>query len=255
MLKNNIPTQNQKYIDIIKKEFEVSLIKPNIVSLIVHGSSLFQSLTERPYSDIDIELILIKQTEEDYTIIKEIVGRLPIRMEVQLRYINEITNKHGVILSSYYKIFMYYAYANGYCLIGENVYKKLISELKEKEVKHSILISLQIAFKDIRKKFFSCNNLSTVYETNKCILRFFQLICMYEGALDYKDLGSKKYFDLEKEGYIPLLLELYSEKLSDVDIKTLKIFPKSYIENELNQNIFPCVNNVMKIIEDRNNSY
>jgi len=89
---------------------------------------------------------------------------------------------------------MYYAYANGICLIGKNIYTELIKQLKEEDVKRSILITTQIMFKDIRKSF-TAN--ASPYEVNKNIMRTFVGICMFDGLLDYKKIGDIEFFEEE----------------------------------------------------------
>lgn len=138
------------------------------------------------YSDIDFELVLSSFEIDDYAQIQQIIKTEKIRVECQLRYFDELTNPDGLIKKTNYKIFMYFAYANGLCLLGENIYKNLIKTLADDDVKKSLLLSAHIAFKDIRKSYLSNSSQVVI---NKQIKIFVLDLLMFLGYLDYRDLG------------------------------------------------------------------
>jgi len=162
-----------------------------IVCLIHHGSSVYQEINS-PISDIDLELVLDRHEQGDYRLVREIISDKEIKVECQLRYLNELTNSDGLINRSSYKIFMFFAYANGTCLIGNNFYKKLSGELEPKEVIRSLLISAQIAYKDIRKMYLAKEDTLVV---KKQVKIFIVDLLIALKVLDYQNLGKNKFFE------------------------------------------------------------
>jgi hypothetical protein len=234
---------NEEEILSLKDAFQRSTLFSRIISLVVHGSSLYYPLTyEERDSDIDLELILSSVQSEDMEHVRSIVQLSRTRVECQLRYWGEI--KQGLIFQSAYKLFMYFAYANGVSLIGKNVYKELINNISEKEVKKSILISAQIAFKDIRKLFLAGSN---AYNVNKSIMQTFRLICMFDNLLDYKQLGSADYFQHQNEAFVSIILSKYKIFLEQCEIMALNNFVKYFQSRRFFNKIFPVVNKIIAI--------
>lgn len=240
---------NKKAILKLRSLFFSSNLNSRIKCLIVHGSCIYQEIIDDRYTDIDLELILTSSSPRDYLILKSILKKSPIKVECQLRYLDEITLKDNVIKLSSYKLFMYFAYANGVCLLGENIYQKLINDLTDLEIKQSLLISIQIAFKDIRKIYLS--KINNVYMINKNIKLVFLDILMYEGTLDYKKLGKAIFFREGDDGYSSLILKLYRRYLNKKDRIIIKKFSESYKLCELDLRIFPVVEKIMYIFEKR----
>jgi hypothetical protein len=232
---------NKQEIVFLKNAFEQSAIMPRIASLIVHGSSLHYPLTPgEKDSDIDLELILTSDCSTDLNNIREIVKSSTVRVECQLRYLDEI--KSGLIFQSAYKLFMYFAYANGASLIGENIYEQLVRGISEIDVKRSILLSAQIAFKDIRKLFLGGSN---EYNVNKGIMQVFRLICMFDGAVDYRKLGCVDYFEHQNEAFVSSILLKYEKLLDEQDVLTLKKFVRYYQSRRFLYEVFLVVNKIV----------
>jgi len=248
---DNIPLPNRDFISLYKHEFESSLLSDRIECLIVHGSSLYKPFINE-FSDIDLELILKKPKKNDYHIIKCIIKKNTIPTECQLRYLNEISDIKGTIYQTKYKIFMYYAYSNGLCLIGNNVYQKLIKNLSGKTVKQSLLITIQISYKDIRKSFFADAN---PYIINKNIIRTLFDVSLYLGLVDYKTLGTKETFQLEATSCIQLLKIFYNTILLPSDIQKLEIFQQKYLKIELFQDILPVIDKIISNITTTHSTY
>jgi len=238
---------NKEIILAIKKEFQTSKLKSKIVCLIIHGSGFFYQLDDnKSDSDIDIELVLSRQNQNDYQIIKGIVLRSKLRIECQLRYLNEVETKKSLISFSSYKVFMYFAYANGLCLIGKNIYKDLIKNIPYETIKKSLLISMQIYFKDIRKSFFRGDN---AYWVNKNISYALLDICLAENFLDYRQLGKEAILREEKYGFVRPIIKNYSRFLNERDKKVLAVFPGKYRNKEIYEEIFSVVNKIFMIFE------
>jgi hypothetical protein len=232
---------NKQEIAFLKNAFERSAIMPRIISLIVHGSSLYYPLAfGEKDSDIDLELILTSDHSTDLKNIREIVKSSTVRVECQLRYLDEI--KSGLIFQATYKLFMYFAYANGISLVGENIYDQLIQNIAEKDVKQSILLSAQIAFKDIRKLFLGGSN---EYNVNKGVMQVFRLICMFDGLVDYKKLGCVDYFEHQNEAFVSLILSAYEKLLNEQDAQTLKKFVRYYQSRRFLDEVIPVVNKIV----------
>jgi len=70
-----------------------------------------------------LELILDSPKEGDYLVIKKILNKIKVENECQLRYLQEIKSQNNLIYTASYKLFMFFAYSNAYCLIGNNIYK------------------------------------------------------------------------------------------------------------------------------------
>lgn len=240
---------NKKIILDIKKSFQNSKLNSRIICLIIHGSSLFYPLNNNHLnSDIDLELILEKPEPEDYQIIKNIINKSKIKIECQLRYLEEIENQKSLIFLSHYKIFMYFAYANGICLIGKNIYRNLVKDISYKTIEESLLISAQIYFKDIRKSLFKGD---IPYWVNKNIGYALLDICLIEGFLDYRRLGEKVILKEEKWAFIRPIIKNYSLFLNKIDKKILKEFAKKYHKKKIFEQIFPVINKIFKIFEKR----
>lgn len=234
---------NKQEFSFLKNAFEQSAIMPRIIGLIVHGSSLYYPLAlGEKDSDIDLELVLMSDDSVDLKNIRDIVKSSKVRVECQLRYLNEIDG--GLIFQSMYKLFMYFAYANGISLIGKNIYKELVQNIPEKDVKKSILLSAQIAFKDIRKLFFGGAN---EYSVNKAIMQVFRLICMANDSMDYRRLGCAGYFEHQGEAFVSLIILVYKKFLDERDIQALKKFVRYYQSRRFSDEVFPVVNKVVNI--------
>jgi len=246
-LKKNIKTNQDKFIK-FKTGFLNSSLSSRIVYLLVHGSSLYYRVNNDNERDIDLELILNTPKKDDYFIIKKILDEVAIKTECQLRYLSEITSPNDLIHITSYKIFMFFAYSNAYCLIGNNIYKELVAKISEDNIKQSLLISAQIGFKDIRKSFFAG---SSNYVVNKNIIRTLVCICMYENILDYKKIGEAEFFNHETNGFINIILKKYGNYLSVFEIRELKKFVKHYQKDELSPNIFPVIEKIMELFGKR----
>lgn len=239
---------NHKQFKIIRDAFLKSSIFPRITCLIVHGSSLYYKIESKSERDIDLELILNKPHPRDYFVIKEILDKVGLKIECQLRYLDEIKLSQSMIHITSYKIFMFFAYSNGHCLIGDNIYKKLVKKISNKKIKQSLLISAQIGFKDIRKSFFAGHS---NYSINKNIARTLVCICMYEGFLDYREIGNDMFFSQEKIVFAEEIIEGYRDYLDSQNIREYQNFIKCYQKDKLCENFFPVINKIMNIFQKR----
>jgi hypothetical protein len=97
---------NKEIILKIRKLFLSSNLSSRIISLIVHGSSIYKPLYfNEEDRDIDLELILTKPKKNDLLEIKNIIDCLVVKIECQLRYLGEIKKEGSLIFLSSYKIF------------------------------------------------------------------------------------------------------------------------------------------------------
>lgn len=241
MFSNTIEFNNEE-INYLRIAFSSSELMPRIVSLIVHGSSLYYPLAfGEKDSDIDLELILDHDEQCDMMIISNIIKQSKVRVECQLRYIDEI--KSGLIFQAKYKLFMFHAYSNGCVLIGENIYNQLINHISEGDIKNSILLSLQIAYKDVRKIYLGGGN---EYNVNKGIMQIFRLICMLNGAVDYKKLGTSKYFELQNDAFVVPVVNSCKSFLSNQDVNILNRFVKYYKSRRYLFEVFSVINKIVK---------
>jgi len=246
-LKKDIKLNQNKFIK-IKKSFLNSSISSRIVCLLIHGSSLYYNIKKGDKRDIDLELILDSPKEGDYLVIKKILNKIKVENECQLRYLQEIKSQNNLIYTASYKLFMFFAYSNAYCLIGNNIYKKLIKNIPENKIRQSFLISAQISFKDIRKSFFAG---SSNYIINKNIIRTLVCVCMYENILNYKDIGEAEFFNQEKIGFVEIIIKKYINYLNLSEIQELQKFIKYYQKDKLLPNIFPVIEKIMEIFGNR----
>jgi len=240
--------QTIEQIKKIKKQFILEPFYPRIACLIVHGSALYYPIPNNDDADIDVELVLKTRESDDNVRLKKLVEKFEVKVECQLRYMDEIRDEFGLITRSRYKIFMYFAYSNSLCLIGRNVYSRLICRLKEEEIRQSLLISIQISFKDIRKLFFSGAN---AYQVNKSIMRTLVGICMIEGLLDWRDLGKKVFFKHGQDAYVGLILKKYAALLNKTEKKIITEFSEHYRLHYLYPPVFSVIDKIMKIFSKR----
>jgi len=233
-----INIENLKESDQIKNAFLESTISNRIIFLGRHGSSLYKKVTLEIESDFDLELILDRSETNDFATIKSVLDMLPFKIECQLRYRNEI-EKNGLIDLTSYKIFMYLVYANSISLIGENIYKQIVKNVSQKDVRKSFLISSQIALKDTRKVYFADKS---NYEVNKQVARFFICICLYFGYIDRKYLGSKELFLLTEDGSITdLVLKSFSKYLLEPEKEVINSFKQGLIGGGINAEILKVI--------------
>lgn len=239
MSKNQINT----LISRLKKVFE-NAFGSRIVCLIHHGSSVYKGI-DNEFSDIDLELVLLKNEIKDYEIVKNIIKNSKIKIECQLRYLSEITNSQSLIANTKYKMFMYFAYSNGICLLGKNIYQDLINNLSDNEIKKSLLISAQIEFKNIRKEYLSDSSPIVI---NKHIKTFLLDTLMFLDVLDYRDLGKKNFFHKNKIISINQFKNIFSKWMSEDDFKIYQIIIDGYDENQTNNKMFLVVNKIYKYL-------
>src|ERR1035437_10939489 len=137
-----LPHINQRNFDKIRKAFISSQIYPRIIFLGSHGSAIYRIVGKNSESDYDLEIVLDVPEPTDLSEIREIIDKLKMKIECQLRYLNEISG-NGLIRKTKYKLFMYFVYANGITLLGQNIYHDLIRNIKEKDAKESFILSAQ----------------------------------------------------------------------------------------------------------------
>ncbi len=241
---------NKKIIRLIRRCFLESSIYPKIKNLIIHGSGLYQKIDQADkYHDIDLELILENTpSSRDVKIIRDIITSFPIKIECQIRSIKEISDKKSLIFISGYKIFMYYAYANGISLIGKNIYKKIIKKFTLDEFYRSSRIQAQIHFKDIRKCYLSCKS---DYEINKNIMRFLKEICVLEGFLPIEKTGTQLYWNNEQNSFVNLLERKYKNFLTRGERGKLKRYMTDYKNSIFREENLFVINKILRIFEER----
>lgn len=239
MFTNQIDTLLPK----LKNAFENNF-GSRIICLIHHGSSIYKDI-DNELSDIDLELVLSKFKDKDYQLIQNIVKSSKIKIECQLRYLSELTDSQGLITNTSYKIFMYFAYSNGICLLGKNIYQDLIDKLSDDEVKKSLLISAQIEFKNIRKEYLSGSSPIVV---NKHIKTFLLDVLMFLGVLNYRNLGKKSFFQKNKIIYTDEFKIAFSRWMSVHDLKIYQNFIDDCNENRINREVFSLINKISKYL-------
>lgn len=233
-------SERNKIID----SFKNSGLLPRIVFLGNHGSSLYKEIKKESESDFDIEIILDNPQSDDCLTIKNIVKAFPFRAECQLRYESELNT--GMIKASSYKVFMYYVYAHSELLLGKNLYADLVGELDNLAIRKSLLISAQIAFKDIRKSYIADK---TPYEVNKNIVRFLACTCFYFGIFSSQDLGTRKIFELSETGdIVNTFLEKFNGSIDANEKATILQFKDSLKAGKFFNPIFAVISSIAEKI-------
>lgn len=240
--------KNSFELDSVKNVFSRSSFRDRIACLIAHGSSLFTEIPNETetYRDIDLELILDQEDGLQYLdymevkeLIKEIEALTKKRVELQLRYSDEISNEDRLILDTGYKIFMYYAYANGQVLIGENIYKGLTSKLSKYKVDESLKLHIQISFKDIAKSYLKSSG--DPYSINKNIVRTIQDVILYCGLIDIQKLGTRDMFNAIESGFLNVIVKGFKKFLDNTDVQVLEEFGDYYRGGKLYEKILPLL--------------
>lgn len=209
--------RNKQYVDELQNAFAKSGLADRIVSLIYHGSSMYKALGLDPSTDIDLELILSEPKPEDYGEIYSICHQLDVPIECQVRYLAELQGEHSVIGATSYKIFMWFAYANGILLLGkENIFQTLISTITSDQIDTGLLICIQLAYKDIRKTFLA-GRLAAALKNVRVFL--FDLL-LFKKVFEIRNLGSfemyvagEKWYLNEVEAVFPGLLTTEEKNL------------------------------------------
>ncbi|MCX6739427.1 MAG: hypothetical protein NT098_05280 [Candidatus Parcubacteria bacterium] len=242
MIRNNF---NSEVIKLIVDKFVASTISSRIMFLGNHGSSLYKKIEQNSESDIDLELVLSVPEIGDYLEILKLLKQIPVKIECQLRYYSEFENNQLVDLSNY-KLFMYFEYANGITLIGKNVYKEISERISSESYAKSLLISMQIAYKDIRKAYLGGGS---AYLINKQVVRFFLCFAFYSGLVDYRKLGTEEVFSLFVNGdVIDVVTEAFSDYFSTTEQSIIHDFKKCLLKNEIDERIFVVVNNFANMV-------
>lgn len=240
-----ILTQNAKLIKQIKNEFSQSAFADRIVCLIIHGTALYLD-KKNINSDLDLELVLTEPLPNDLLVLKNIITGFDKKIECQLRYLDEINDDTKLISRSKYKIFMYYAYANGLCLLGKNIYKTLIRKFNIQDYRQSLLITTQISNKDVRKSYLAG---ASAYAVNKNIMRTLAGICLYLGLIDYKTIGLGKFIQHEKNAFVDLIKNRFNNQLNKNNLAILDLFADSYRSQTANQQIFQLLDKIITLFE------
>ncbi len=240
-----IPNHNQKYIEILTNSFKNNFGK-RIIFLGLHGSSRHSSLEPNYTSDIDLELILNTVKPEDMETVKEIISTVSVKVECQIRSIYEITDTHSLIYKTEYKIFMYHAYANSITLIGKNIYKNLLGEFTNKQYKDSLLINIQLAWKDIRK-YFLANKEPT--EINKLVEVFLFDVLLYINQIDYRDLDKKKIFEMKRYNVYEISSNFFSSILNTDEKAFLLQYQKNHSAKIFDIKIIVCLEKILRHLE------
>lgn len=241
---------NQKEIDFLKKAVLSSNLADRILTLIIHGSSLYFPLIERPYSDIDLEMILESSKDGDAEIIQAIVKCCPFKVELQYRYYSELSNENSVIHTTQYKTFMFFAYSNGILLYGKNIYAELAKDLSISQLRKSTRITMQISFKDIRKSYLITSN---GYDVNKNVMRFFRELGLLYDKLNYNQIGTKEILTLEADGYVNIIKEIFIYGLTKSSLEHLDRFAIAYKKIELYPPIIEVTAEILKLHELQTN--
>lgn len=240
-----IPNNNQKYIEILISSFKKNFSK-RIIFLGLHGSSRYSSLAPNYTSDIDLELILDTVKPEDIVIVKEIISEISVKVECQIRSIYEIGDTNSLIHKTEYKIFMYHAYANSITLIGKNIYKNLLGKFTKKQYKDSLLINIQLAWKDIRK-YFLANKKPT--EINKLVEVFLFDVLLYSNQIDYRDLDKKKIFEMKRYNVYEISSNVFSSILNIDEKKFLLQYQKKHSAKIFDIKIIICLEKILRHLE------
>jgi len=140
---------------------------------------------------------------------------------------------------------MYYAYSNGITLIGKNIYKDLIKKLKNQSVEKSLLTSIQIYYKDIRKTYLANSH---PYIVNKNIIRTLFDVCLYLKLIDYRELGTKKVFEQETNACVELIIDHFARVLNPPDVKLLRLFQNNYLQRKSSTFVFPVIDKIISNI-------
>lgn len=240
-----IPNNNQKYIDILTSSFKKNF-KKRIIFLGLHGSSRYNSLAPDDTSDIDLEFILNVVKPEDIKIIKKIISKIPVKVECQVRSIYEIEDPYSLIHKTKYKIFMYHAYANSITLAGVNIYQKLIKKFTNKQYKDSLLINIQLAWKDIRKYFLTNKKPA---EINKLVEVFLFDVLLYTDNINYKDLDKKKIFEMKRYNVYEISSNVFSSILNINEKIFLLKYQKKHSKKIFDIKIISCLEKILRHLE------
>lgn len=240
-----ILNQNAKLIKQIKNEFSQSAFADRIACLTVHGTALYLD-KQNIDSDLDLELVLTEPRPNDLPYLKRILDIFDKKIECQLRYLEEISDATKLISRTKYKIFMYYAYANGLCLLGKDIYRKLTRKVKIQDYRQSLLITTQISYKDVRKSYLAG---ASAYVVNKHIMRTLAGICLYLGLINYKNIGLEGFIRHEKNAFIDLIKKRFHGQLDKNDLAILDSFTDSYRRQNTNQQIFQLLDKIIILFE------
>lgn len=221
----SVPSFNKPLIRSLKSSFEHSPFSSRIVCLIVHGSSLYRPLDENLNADIDLELVLSEAAEGDAQAIRALVCQSPIKVECQYRYLREITTQEGLLRRSQYNLFSFFAYRNSVCLLGSNIYTGLADSLSSDEVRQSLVISTQLAFKNIRKLYLAR---AADYEVNKMTMRFLHFLGMASGFINATEIGSEAH--AFSRVILGAFIDKYQDRLAQADIDHLAKFQATLLE-------------------------
>jgi hypothetical protein len=240
-----LPSFNEPVIRSLKSAFKDSSLSSRIVCLIVHGSSLYRPLNENPNADIDLELVLCEAAEGDAFAIRALVCQSPIKVECQYRYLCEITTQEGLLRRSQYNLFSFFAYRNSICLLGSNIYTALAHSLSSDEVRQSLVISTQLAFKNIRKLYLAQ---AANYEVNKMTLRFLHFLGMASGFINASEIGTEAH--ARSNGIFDAFKDNYQGRMPQVDIDHLAKFQACLSDGDFHAPMIEVCARICSIFEN-----
>ncbi len=217
-----------------------------ISSLIVHGSSLYRDFkSSNESSDIDFELVLHKISAETLYELKSLISTFEHKISCQVRTVKEINNFNSNLRKSNYRTFIFYSYVNGICLIGNNIYKKVVCEISDEQIFNSIINSIQISYKDIKKFFLKGESSRKV---NKTIMRTLEGIILLKRILDYKKLGTEQFYIHAHNAFTSLIIKSFENSLDDQDIAIINSFAESYKNDRMNMEIFKVIDKLIELL-------
>lgn len=238
-----IPIENKEAVLELVRKFGDNFASHRIVYLGLHGSSRYHPIFSVGISDIDLELILDEVFADDLSRVRSIVADAPLKIECQVRSLEEIEDQNSIIAQTHYKIFMFWAYRNAITLIGSNPYVTLVGNFTDEDYSRSLLLSIQIAWKDLRKNYIARKS---DLDLNKLVEIILFDLLLYTGRLDYRDLDKEKIFKAKRYDVYALAAEKFGEVLLEGERQSIRDYAGNHERGVFSAEIFDCLNDLLK---------
>ncbi|HEY4832900.1 MAG TPA: hypothetical protein VIH61_10120 [Waddliaceae bacterium] len=187
-------------------------IRDNIVCLLHYGS-VKQKEDFNDQSDLDFHLVLKRI---DMEVLKEIKNIFSFSNKIDLSFhsIDEIVYKDTVIFQNGNQgIYFIHVLCSSQTLVGENIYLKIVSKLKQEQVNISVVEKMRYYIWLLRRNYVFANDLK-IYK--KYFVRIIKDILILERIIDYKNIA-----ELNNRQVVNLFLDKFQQELDTNEISLI----------------------------------
>lgn len=179
-------SESEKIIKQVKILCESLPIKNDIICLLNYGSVKIKE-DYNNNSDIDFHIVLKKINNETLSDLKNIFN-FSEKIDVSIHSIDEIISKNSVIFQNGNQgVYFIHVLASAEVLLGENIYKKLITEIDDKKVTSSVIEKMRYYVWLLRRNYILKNDILVF---KKYFIRILKDILILEKSINQTNIST-----------------------------------------------------------------